>query len=176
MSDKNNKKVAIILFIVYAVSWALPIRGGFNKIDHLGITGVMFSFSGIWAGARSLMNMFGSVETSVFFEMINSTGTILLGLPNILYVLAFFLYIKSGRKSLYLISPCVVLMLSWGKDFRWDLGIGYYLWLISGIGLLLLSGKEYKRQTGVNIVQLLASDGMSFTYAVLLIMLLRYIV
>jgi hypothetical protein len=174
--NKTNKKIVIILFVVYAVSWVLPIRGGFNRVDPLGITGVVYSLSGVWAGARSLINLFGGEKPSIFFEIVNSTGMILLGLPNILYVLAFFLYLKSSKKSLYFIIPCVVLMLSWGIDSQWNLGFGYYLWLLSGIGLLWLSGREYKRHARINTVQLLASGGVSFTYVVLLIMMLRYII
>lgn len=163
-----------ILLSVYILSMILPI----DSIGSPGYKGVAVSFSFFATGFNSLKTMFsGDGEIIHFAEIIESVWLMLLGLVNVFYILSFLLLIKGWRKgALQMSGICAITTLAWGIHFIRVLNIGYFLWLFSGIGLLLLSGREYKYQTGANTVQLLAGDGMIFTYIVLLIMMLRYIV
>ena len=65
-------------------------------------------------------------------------------------------------------------MLFWLISLR-GLQIGYYLWLMSGLGLFLLSAMEYSNQTGVKGIRLFVSKGACIMYVAIGIIILAYI-
>ena len=52
---------------------------------------------------------------------------------------------------------------------------GYYLWMMSGLGLFFLSVNEYSKQTGIKGIRLFVSNGAWIMYVAIGIIILAYI-
>jgi hypothetical protein len=128
MSITNNMIVLFLIAGLYALTWFLPI---FSEGTTTGYEGAVFAIETLKDGFAHVTGHPGARADTMSEALLE----IIAGLCNILFIGAVALAYKKPAWS-YIISPLVVVsMLVW-FSFE-DLGIGYYLWLLSGVLLFL---------------------------------------
>ena len=172
---RKEQKIAVIFFVLYLVSWVLPVWTAPTTLKDLpgyrcAFIVQMFMFSGM----SGIWDMITFKKDFDLLKICSAFSEILIGISNILFIISFFLIFKKRRSSFYLAGPCIVGMLFWLISLR-GLQIGYYLWLMSGLGLFLLSAMEYSNQTGVKGIRLFVSKGACIMYVAIGIIILAYI-
>ena len=151
---KANPKIIAFFCITYAISWVIPIS--FLTGENLGYEGAQFAHAMLKDGFQFFISNQADAPIAIT-KITEKIVGILGGLPNELFIIAAILTLLNKNQALYFIAPCVVIMLMWGiGDIRYFVG-GYGLWLLSGIGLFLVSAIFYKDSKNIKFISLLSS-------------------
>ena len=165
----KEQKIAVAFFILYWVSWVLPT--GFK--DLYGYRCALLVHAFMFHGMGQIKDVVTFNKSFDLLEICSAFSRILVSVPNTLFISSFFLILKKWKNSFYLMGPCVVGMLYW--IILGYKGIGYYLWLMSGLGLFFLSVVEYSNQTGIKGIRLFVSKGAYIMYVAIGIVISAYI-
>lgn len=139
MGSQTSKLILPAIFAAYAASWFLPIFWGG---ETLGYEGAKLAMDTLEGGVKYLSDVEVSDPDSVSEALLY----IVAGSCNILFAVAALFALFRPAWS-YMLAPfAVVSMLVW---FSKDVGVGYYLWLLSGVSLFAYSVYMVRKQQRV---------------------------
>ena len=147
MGSLNFKLVLLLVIAIYAVSWFLPIFSGGGPLGYIGAG---LAIEALESGVK----YFGSPDTSEADSISEALFQIIVGSCNICFIVAaLFAFFKPVWS--YVLAPLIVVsMLFW---FSKDVGIGYYLWLLSGVSLFVYTLYMVHKQHRVSLPGVLVS-------------------
>ena len=129
MGGVNTKVIFATVVAAYTLSWFLPI---FWRVDALGYEGARFAQETLEGGIKYFLSGKASDPDTIAEALLY----IVAGSCNILF-LGAALFVLFRPVWSYILAPFAVgSMLLWISS---DVGIGYYLWLISGVSLFAFS-------------------------------------
>ena len=145
--NKEMKYLKYVIPIMYIVSWFLPL----GLEDYMGYDGAAVAFEVFMEGFEDLGKAILGTEDFSLSDVMNSIAGIIVGSVNFLFIVSYLLLLKRSKYSISFGSTSLVLMISWGISYEVYFGLGYSLWVLSGILLLFISVKNTRHITLSNL-------------------------
>lgn len=141
------KYLKYVIPIMYIVSWFLPL--GLDR--HMGYDGASVAHSIFIDGFKDLGKAILGTEELSLSDAIYCIGSIIIGSVNFLFIGSYLLLLKQSKYSISFGSTSLVIMIFWGIVYEVYFGLGYSLWVLSGILLLFISVKNTRHITLSNL-------------------------
>jgi len=136
-----------------------------------GYEGAELAYKMVNDGAYLLVLIIFGLDNLSFLNIYKATFFILAGASNYLFFLAYLYFFKNNRISFFLSSLCLSCMLYWAIVYLPFEGVGFNIWLLSCIGLIVLNSKYLIKNNNETIKSLLLSKGSLASYFVVLYLL-----
>ncbi len=160
----NSRIVLGVVLVAYALSWFLPIIAG---RDTLGYEGAQFAMETLRSGLR----YFTAEEVSDPDRVSKALLYIIAGSCNVLFIVTALFSVFRPLWG-YALGPLVVCsMLVW---FSRDVGVGYYLWTLSGAALFWYCLHMVRQRQQVSYSRLFTSAWSLPVYLPILIVGMLY--